>query len=84
MLTDEQIDNWRNTLITLPLPPFNMAIGGYALIMPKEKIEQIVERLQELLIEATGCPPEAFESIKEEKPTNIIRTRPRKKNLVRR
>jgi hypothetical protein len=82
MLTEEQIENWRRMLITLPLPPFNMALGPYALIMPVEQIEQVVVRLQEILNQQVQQETERI--VEEEKPTNIVRTRPRKKNLVRR
>jgi hypothetical protein len=81
MLTEKQIETWREVLITLPLPPLNMPLGAYALIMPVEQIERIVERIQEdidnLIVKTTK------EVLEEEKSTNIIRTRPRRKNLVR-
>ena len=84
MLTDEQVENWRKALVVMPIPPFNMPIGIYALMAPREQIVDIVEKLQSVmnreiqkLNDSTGCPPEAWEPV-EEKPTNIIRTRPRK------
>lgn len=77
MLTEEQIANWRRVLITLPLPPLNLALGPYALLMPVEQIEQVVERLQEILNEEVK--DETKRIIEEEKPTNIVRTRPRRK-----
>jgi hypothetical protein len=81
-LTPEQIEHWRSVLIIMPLPPFNLPLGAYALIMPEEQIEQVVDRLQEILNQEVK--DETKRIIEEEKPTNIIRTRPRKKNLVRR
>lgn len=81
-LTDEQVEHWRRVLITLPLPPFNLSLGAYALIMPKEQIEQVVERLQELL--NAEVEQETKRRVQEEaKSDNIIRTRPRKARRTR-
>lgn len=81
-LTDEQVEHWRKVLITLPLPPFNLPLGAYALIMPKEEIEQVVERLQEIL---NAEVEQETKRIVQEKPKsdNIIRTRPRKARRTR-
>ena len=81
-LTDEQVEHWRRVLITLPLPPFNLSLGAYALIMPKEQIEQVVERLQEIL--NAEVEQETKRIVQEEaKSDNIIRTRPRKARRTR-
>lgn len=77
-LTDEQVETWRKLLITMPVPPFGRAIGVYALLAPREQIVDIVRILQERM------NLEAERLKEEEKPSNITRTRPRKKNLVRR
>ena len=77
-LTDEQVESWRTVLITLPLPPLYLSIGAYALLAPRERIVQIVERLQEILNEeATKRKPVRLTE-EEKKSTNITRTRPRK------
>jgi len=39
ILTDEQIDNWRKVL--------SMSLGPYALIMPKEEVQAIRDKMQE-------------------------------------
>ena len=81
-LTDEQVEHWRRMLITLPLPPFNLSLGAYALIMPKEQLEQVVERLQEIL--NAEVEQETKRIVQEEaKADNIIRTRPRKARRTR-
>jgi hypothetical protein len=85
-LTEEQIEHWRDLLITLPLPPFNLALGIYALIMPQEQIVQVVECLQELIDSELSERREPTYSERrkiEETCTNIVRTRPRKKHLSR-
>ena len=38
-LTDVQIDNWRKVL--------SMSLGPYALIMPKEEVQAIRDKMQE-------------------------------------
>lgn len=40
-MTDKQIENWRNVLVSY--------LGPYALIMPKEQVEQAKNRFQEKL-----------------------------------
>ena len=50
-LTDEQVDNWRQLLVTMPLPPFRLALGAYALIMPRQQLVDVVYRLKELIEE---------------------------------
>jgi hypothetical protein len=81
-LTDEQVAFWRNLLITLPLPPFGLSLGPYALIMPAEQIQAVRDRLVEIWLEEAKKRniPKAPEP---PKPTNIIRTRPRRKQIAR-
>jgi len=93
-LTDEQVKNWRKMLVTMPLPPSNLALGAYALIMPVDKLTQVVDRVIELMnqeLEIQRLMKEVpvkdraikiYNDIQEEKekPTNIIRTRPRNPN----
>jgi hypothetical protein len=79
-LTDEQVENWRKILITLPVPPLYAPIGAYAVLMPREQVVSVVKQVQEMVIpfdDPAVHPLELWELI-EEKPTNIIRTRPRK------
>lgn len=80
-LTDEQVENWRTVLITLPLPPLYRPIGAYALLMPRSQVVEMARRVQELLnveLEKERLAQEAanFDS-------NIIRTRPRKSKHIR-
>lgn len=74
-LTDAQIENWRELLVTLPLPPFNHPIGSYAWVMPRHDIEILVGRMQSYI-------DEQFEESKniETESSNLIRTRPRDPN----
>ena len=39
ILTDEQIENWRKVL--------SMTLGPYALIMPKEDVQKMRDKMQE-------------------------------------
>jgi hypothetical protein len=78
-LTDEQVEHWRRILITLPLPPFNLPIGCYATIAPREQIVDIAKNLQDFV---SKIP--VNEKDEEETPNNIIRTRPRRKYYARR
>lgn len=84
--TNEQIENWRNIIITLP--SFYLSLDAYALIAPREQIVQVARIVQELLNEelerAINEELERARKEEESKPTNVIRTRPRKKHLVRR
>jgi len=81
-LTDEQVENWRTVLVTMPLPPFMLTLGGYALVMPREKLLQVVERVQELLNEA--MEREMIEVLSAPPSSNITRTRPRNPNKPQR
>jgi len=38
-LTDEQVENWRKILM--------LQIGSYALIMPKEEVQKMRDKMQE-------------------------------------
>ena len=42
-LTDEQIENWRKVLST--------TLGPYALIMPKEEVQKMKDKMQEKINE---------------------------------
>ena len=66
-LTPEQIGNWRRVLIGM--------IGPYAIIMPDEEIQAVRNTMQSW---AESLPDE-----EELVPSNIIRTRPRKKTRTR-
>lgn len=89
-LTDEQVENWRKLLITLPLPPTDRALGAYALIMPRYQVVAVWQKFISMLnldrelrtIERRKTPwIGSCELPKEE--TNLIRTRPRKcKNMA--
>jgi len=81
-LTDEQVASWRSILVTMPLPPFGLALRGYALIMPREQVVNVVKKLNEILQEERVLMPD--EAIKDVEADNITRTRPRKPGPVRR
>lgn len=85
-LTDEQVETWRTLLINMPLPPFYMSIGAYALIAPRKQIVQIVkilnEKLNQEVEEAVGRPMKWIEP-KPIQSDNLIRTRPRKNTRTR-
>lgn len=88
-LTDDQVDNWRQMLVTMPLPPFKMALGMYALIMPRQQVVDVVYRLKELMEEElfdvqAGVERETVLHGRKEIDTHIIRTRPRNPNKPQR
>ena len=39
-LTDEQVENWRNILLTM--------VGSYALVMPRKEVVKLKKRFQEI------------------------------------
>lgn len=79
VLTDEQVDNWRKVLVTMPLPPTMQPLGGYALIMPRETVVIVASRVKDLLEVALEQEMEEMFS-----PSNITRTRPRNSNKPQR
>jgi hypothetical protein len=86
-LTDEQVENWRDILVTMPLPPFNMSMGIAAKFVPRQMIVDIAQRLNEIINEERPAPVKEravriYNKIKEERehPVNITRTRPRNPN----
>ena len=80
-LTDEQVENWRKVLITLPLPPLYIPIGAYALIMPRYQVEEVVRLVKELINIELEKGRKKIENDKFlQQSSNIIRSRPRKEN----
>lgn len=77
-LTDKQVENWRNILITMPLPPTNCPLGVYALIMSREMVVTVAGRINGMI--STGLEEETIAMVDSIEPTNITRTRPRDPN----
>jgi hypothetical protein len=82
-LTDEHLENWRNILVTFPLPPFGLSLGAYALIMPKEKLIEVLEQLNRIWRKEQEIQRK-YEELKPKEPEiptgELIRTRPRNPN----
>lgn len=81
-LSDEQVENWRKILITLPLPPLNLALGAYALLIPRAQIVQIAQRMHELMALETELRDQRKMVRRKNRDIvipsdNITRTRPR-------
>jgi hypothetical protein len=79
-LTDEQVENWRKILITLPLPPLNLSLGAYALIMPREQVVKVAQNINKLIARQVDNEIRIQTRMKEHnerKSANLIRTRPR-------
>jgi hypothetical protein len=87
-LTDEQVENWRTILVAMPLPPTMLPLGPFALIMSREMVVTVAERVQKMLDEAIETERLAQNHIdfgmfsipkpvNPPRPANITRTRPR-------